>query len=153
MLWKNNDMLSSDTLLKYLVKLFHNSMHARMHSFVSVEKWKIIGHTMMKTSSSISGLHYRHYKAQISSLLISTAKFHLVNLVVKSITPLERWKRGVSVMLEKAPGIFLVDNFRVLLLLETYFNALHKINFNGRLMNCLETSSATPQEIIGSRRS
>ena len=56
-------------------------------------------------------------------------------------------------MLEKAPGNFLVEKFRELLLLEAYFNTLHKINFNGRLRSSLEASSAISQKIIGSRRS
>ena len=56
-------------------------------------------------------------------------------------------------MLEKAPGNFLVGNLHAVLLLEADFNALHKINFNGRLIPSLEISSATTQEIIGGRRS
>ena len=56
-------------------------------------------------------------------------------------------------MLEKAPGNFLVEKLRVLLLLEAYVNALHKIKFNGRLIPYFEASSAMPQEIIGGRRS
>ena len=56
-------------------------------------------------------------------------------------------------MLEKAPEKCLVEKLRALLLLEVAFNALHKINFNGRLMPNLEISSAIPQEVIEGRRS
>ena len=76
----------------------------------------------------------------------------MVNLAVKNGSPLERWKRGVSVMLESSPGNYTVEKLRALLLLEADFNGLHKINFNGRLMPSLEASSAIPQEIIGGRR-
>ena len=41
----------------------------------------------------------------------------------------------------------------MLLLLEAYFNTLHKINFNIRIMPFLEASYSTPQKIIGGRRS
>ena len=37
-------------------------------------------------------------------------------------------------------------------MLESDFNGLHKIDFNGRLMPSLEVSSSIPQEIIGGRR-
>ena len=33
-LWNNADILSSDGHLKDLMKLFHNSTHTRMHTFV-----------------------------------------------------------------------------------------------------------------------
>ena len=62
-------------------------------------------------------------------------------------------EKGLYIMLEQAPEIFLVEKLRALLLLEADANALHKINFNGRLMNALDTSSAIPQEIIRGRRS
>ena len=56
-------------------------------------------------------------------------------------------------MLEKPPGNFFVEKLLALLLLETDFNALCKINFNGRLMPTLEISSSIYQEIIGGHRS
>ena len=56
-------------------------------------------------------------------------------------------------MLEKSPGNLIVEKLRALLLLKADFNGLHKINFNGRLMPCLEDTSSIPQEIIGGRRS
>ena len=54
-------------------------------------------------------------------------------------------------MLEKNPVKFLVEKLWALLLLEADFNALHKINFNDRLMPSLELSSAILHEIIGGR--
>ena len=56
-------------------------------------------------------------------------------------------------MLEKHTGNFLVEKLRAILLLEPYFNGLHKINLNFRLMSSLESSTTTPYEIIGGRRS
>ena len=100
----------------------------------------------------MSGLHYGCYKAHDFRTLISTVKCHLINLAVKNGTPLGRWKRDLSVMLEKHHGIFLVEKLRALALLKADFNALHTINFNGRLMPSLESSFAITQEIIGGRR-
>ena len=56
-------------------------------------------------------------------------------------------------MLEKDEGMIDVKRLRAILLLEADFNALHKINFNNRLMPHLEASSSIPAKIIGGRRS
>ena len=48
-------------------------------------------------------------------------------------------------MLEKDPGNYTVEKLRALLLLESDFNGLHKLNFNGRLVPSLEASSSMPQ--------
>ena len=61
----------------------------------------------------------------------------------------KRWKRDVSVILEKTPGNFLVEKLRAMLLIKEDCNAIRNINFNGRLMPNLETFSTTPQVIIG----
>ena len=56
-------------------------------------------------------------------------------------------------MLEKETGNYEVGKLRELFPLEVDFNALHKINFNCRLIPSLEDSSSISQEIIGGRRS
>lgn len=56
-------------------------------------------------------------------------------------------------MLEKSLSNFLAEKLRAILLLEVDFNALHKINFNSRLMPTLESSSAMTYKIIRGRRS
>ena len=48
---------------------------------------------------------------------------------------------------------FLSWKLRALFLLETDFNALHKIKFNGKITPSPENLSTMPQEIIGSRKS
>ena len=106
----------------------------------------------MKTDSSISGLHYGNHAAHTFSLVISSVKCNLTNLAVKNSSPLERRKRGVSIILDKAPGTYTVEKLRALLLMEAGVNGLHKINFNRRLMPSLEASPSTPQQIIGDRK-
>ena len=104
-LLNRTELETTDERLKYLMKLFQNSTHAKMHQFVTVNHWnENWSHSTEKTVSSISGLHYRHYIAHMSSIIISTVKYDLFNLAVKNVYPLKRWKRGVSIMLEKAPG-------------------------------------------------
>ena len=52
----------------------------------------------------------KRLKEIMQIILISTVKFNLVNLSVKKDDPLERWKRGLSMILEKVPGNFTVEN-------------------------------------------
>ena len=69
--------------LKDLMKLFHNSPHLKKHPYVTVDQWnENWSHSIEKTASSASGLHYGHYKAHTSSPLISSVKRNLVNLAV-----------------------------------------------------------------------
>ena len=56
-------------------------------------------------------------------------------------------------MLEKFLGKILVEKLRATLLLEAYFNALHKINFNSRMLLVLESKNLIPSEIKGGRKS
>ena len=105
---------TTDERLKDIMKLFHNSTHAKMHPFVTVTQWnEHWSHSAEKTSSSISGLHYGNYISHTSSIIISTVKCDIFNLAVKNGFSLERWKRGVSIMLEKSPGNCTVENYRL----------------------------------------
>ena len=105
-----------------------------------------------RTSSSHSGLHFGHYKAHTEMHAIAEMKHKLVNLALKSGQPLKRWIKGVSVMLEKVACNINIQKLRAILLLEADFNALHKIEFNNRLIPKLEEVDAIPVEIIGGRR-
>ena len=69
------------------------------------------------------------------------------------MTPLQRWLKGLSIVLEKTSGKIDVKKLRDILLLEEEFNSLHKIIFNTRVILQLESDHLKPQEIIGSRTS
>ena len=62
-------------------------------------------------------------------------------------------EKCVLVMIEKTPGIFLVEKLGGTLFLEAVFNVHHKINFNSRPMLSIQSSSSIPHEITGDRRS
>ena len=73
---------------------------------------------------------------------LSLIKSELVNLVIKNETPLSRWKRGVSIMLEKKKNQILVSKLRAILLLEADFNVANKIIFNTYLILTLESKES-----------
>ena len=73
-------------------------------------------------------------------------------MVIANQRPLDRWKNGVSVILEKIRRQIDISKLRVILLLEADFYDLNKLVFNIRLILSLEHKKAIPYEIIGRRR-
>lgn len=59
---------------------------------------------------------------------------------------LERWARGMSVMLEKEAGVFLVNKLRAILLMEADFNMINKLIYGVRMMPHARSHSVIPQE-------
>ncbi len=85
--------------------------------------WKAVN---KETSSSESGLHFGHYIVGCTSDIITT--YHArVSVVIAHAIQLERWSRGLSVMLEKMLGVTLVTKLWAILLMEADFNATNKI--------------------------
>jgi hypothetical protein len=77
--------------------------------------------------SSKLGLHFGHYIAGSKSNLI--LHYHAVRgtVTLAHVVQLERWSRGLSVMLEKTLGVTLVTKLHAILLLEGDFNTTNKI--------------------------
>ena len=104
-LWSRTEIESTDECHKDLMKLFHNSTCSRMHPFIIAAQWNDHwSHVEEKTTSSTSGIQHEHCIAHTASSLILIVKCDLVNLAIKNSYPLGTWKRGSSVILEKAPG-------------------------------------------------
>ena len=57
---------------------------------------------------------------------------------------LERWSRGLSVMLEKTLGVTLVSKLRAILLMEADFNATNKIVYGDRMMKNVRKYNLMP---------
>jgi hypothetical protein len=87
------------------------------------QQWK---GKLESTSSSESSLHFGHYIAGCESDHI--AYFHALKatLVVKKGIVLDRWSRGLSVMLEKVFGCALITKLHLILVMEADFNATNK---------------------------
>jgi hypothetical protein len=65
--------------------------------------------TKERTSSSISGLHYGHYKVASSHDTLSKIHALMTKLAVTGGSPLAHWEMGLSCMLEKAAGVIKVE--------------------------------------------
>ncbi len=79
------------------------------------------------TSSSESGLHFGHYLAGVESDYISHFHTLKASLIIKRGIILDRWARGLSVMLEKIFRCALITKLQSILLMEANFNATNKI--------------------------
>ena len=103
------------------------------------------------TSSSESGLHFGHYKAGAHSHAIS--QFHALKarLLMKRGIVLDRWGRGLSVMIENMFGCNLVSKLRSILLMEADFNYSNKEIFGRRMMANVRKFGLMPEEIFSEK--
>ena len=92
------------------------------------EQWKRYWAVVNKeTLSSELGLHFGHYIVGCKSEIVAHYHAAQVSVVLAHAIQLERWSRGLSVMLEKTLGVTLVSKLRAILLMEADFNASKKI--------------------------
>ena len=104
-----------------------------------------------RTSSSVSGLHFSHYKSAADSDRMSEIHAIMTHMASNSGVPLVRWTKGLSCMLEKEKGVCIVDKLRAILLMEADFNFGNKLLFGHRLMKQMENTGDIPAEQHGSR--
>ena len=96
------------------------------------------------TSSSESGLHFGHYKAGAQSETISLFHTLKATILMKKGIVLDRWGRGLSVMIEKMFGCNLVSKLRSILLMEADFNFTNKEIFGCRMMSNVRERNLMP---------
>ena len=100
---------------------------------------------------SESGLHFGHYKAGAESDLISQFHAMKLSLALRRGIGLERWSRGLSVMLEKMFGVRLVSKLRAILLIEADFNAGNKVVYGERMLDNARKYKLMPEEIFSEK--
>jgi hypothetical protein len=105
------------------------------------------------TSSSMSGVHYGHYKAAIQDELISEVLALQLTVVARSGIPPENWSVGLQVMLEKISGVCLVDKLHAIQLYEADFNCYNQFIFGRNAMQALTASGYVPEELFSQKGS
>ncbi len=103
------------------------------------------------TSSSQSGLHFGHYIAGTDCNYISQFHTLRVLLALKKGIVLERWSKGLSVMLEKMFGVRLVSKLWAILLMEADFNAMNKEVYGVRMLDNVRRYKLIPEEIFSEK--
>jgi hypothetical protein len=123
-----------------------------LNILITKENWQQqwMGH-WESTLSSESGLHFGHYLAGMSSNHIS--HFHALKalLMIKRGIVLDRWARGLSVMLEKIFGCALITKLWSILLMEANFNATNKIIYRQRMMDIVQKYKLMHEEIFSEK--
>ncbi len=99
------------------------------------------------TSSSISGKHFGHYIAGTQSDHISHFHALKATLIMKRGIVLDRWARGLSVMLEKMFGCALITKLHSILLMEANFNSTNKMIYSQRMLHTARRYKLVPEDI------
>ena len=107
--------------------------------------------TKEKTSSSVSGRHFSHYKAGAKPALIPHLYKLKTSVAAKNWIYLERWVCGLLLMLEKTLGCTLLAKLQVILLMEADFNHLNKEIFRKRTLDNVRKYGLVPEEIYSER--
>jgi hypothetical protein len=137
-------------------ELFEEIAHIRtlvpldsVDGLISRERWQQRWKTIKEdTSSSQSGLHFGHYIAGAHCDYISQFHALRVSLALKKGVALERWSKGLSVMLEKMYGVRLVSKLRAILLMEADFNATNKEVYGVCMLDNARQYNLIPEEIF-----
>lgn len=140
------ELLEEVTRLRNLVPA--NSVDAGVKYPRWMEKWR---RAKEKTSSSHSGYHFSHYIAGAASQIISHHHSLKASICSKRGFSLERWKGGLTCILEKIPGNCLVTKLRAILLMEADFNANNKLVFGDRMMDVVRKYGLMADEVFSER--
>jgi hypothetical protein len=110
--------------------------------------WKVVNEG---TLSYESGIHFGHYIVGSKSCIILHYHTTRVLVTLAHAIRLERWSRGLSVMLEKTLGVTLVTKLCAILLMEGDFNAANKMVYGVRMLNSVRDHNLMPEEIFSKR--
>lgn len=102
-----------------------------------------------KTASSISGLHFGHYKAAAFNDKLSEIHSLFTEIIFRTGYPLKRWQSGLQIILEKKPGVILVTKLRAILLMEADFNFGNKLLVGSRMIQGAISNKCLPSELYG----
>ena len=81
-----------------------------------------------------SRVHYGHYKAASYEKDLSPLQAAKLNLAISTGVPLARWCKGITILIEKAPGSTNISSFRAICLFEANANYLNKFVYAKQIM-------------------
>jgi hypothetical protein len=112
--------------------------------------WKKVGEF---PSSSMSGIHYRHYKAAIQCNISTKILAQQLTVVTRSGIPPESWCIGLQVMWEKIAGVCLVKKLHAIQLYKVDFNWYNQFVFGKAAIDSLNSIGYTPKELLSQKGS
>jgi hypothetical protein len=106
-----------------------------------------------KTSSSISGIHFGHYKTATYSETLTDFFARKITMIARCSCPPEHWGHGLQVLLKKIVGVALVTKLRAILLMEGNFNYKNRWVFGKEAMNKLYEMGYVPGDQYSQKES
>ena len=103
------------------------------------------------TSCGISGLHFGHFQASSNDPEIGAMDKWFIEVALRTGYSLQRWRKGIDVMIPKKVDSIRVDKLRTIVLLEPDFNFTNKI-IGKRVMANAERAQSIAPEQFGSRK-
>ena len=126
-------------LLKLLHDLAYKYSKLSMSTKIRIQECKKFWLTCRrKNSSSYSGLHFGHYKASAHNKFLASIHAKRIEICLQKGIPLRCWLVGFTVMLEKIPGINLVEKLRAILLMEVDLNFGNRLLFGSHMVKDME---------------
>lgn len=104
-----------------------------------------------RTSAGPSGITIPHMKAHCTSSKLLKIDTRMANLPFRYGFALNRWKKGLDVMLEKKPGVRQISTLRAILLYEADFNQNNK-RLGRDMLRRAEKFGCVALEQYGSRK-
>ena len=106
-----------------------------------------------QTSSTYSQIHFGHWKANADCNFLSEIHALFTDIVISTGHSPSRWQNGLSVMLEKKPGLHCPDKLWAIALLEGDFNWANKLFIGKHMMDWAETNEPNlPSETYGGQK-
>ncbi len=123
-----SDVDATTTLvLEEIIQLFDTLQDRHIKIRLGAEVFKYYWRRVQeKTSSSISGIHFGHYKTATYSATFTDFFARKITTIAKCGCPLDLWGHGLQVLLKKIAEVTLVTKLRAILLMEGNFNYMNK---------------------------
>jgi hypothetical protein len=112
--------------------------------------WKKVGEF---TSSSMSGIHYGHYRAAIQCDICTKILAQQLTVVARSGIPPESWSIRLQVMLKKIAGVCVVEKIWAIQLYKAGFTHYNQFVFGKAAMDSLNSIGYTPKELFSQKGS
>jgi Reverse transcriptase (RNA-dependent DNA polymerase) len=103
------------------------------------------------TSCGCSGLHFGHFKASSEDDYLCNLDKWFIETALQTGQTLNRWNKGIDVMIPKKVNSTRVDKLRTIVLMEPDFNFTNKV-IGKRVMANAERANSVAPEQFGSRK-
>ena len=135
-------------LLQQAHEIYKKLPADEVETFISAEEFqRFWGYIVKeKTQSSASRVHNGHYKAASYDKDLCVLHAAKLNLAISTGVPLARWSKGITILIEKAPGSTNITSFRAICLFEADGNYLNKFIYAKQMMKNAHNAGIIPAE-------